>query len=72
MLFPPFEGAELGRWYRIEMNGAQSPKITGRIADIFETRPAASGSAKNGPYQVCFLKLSTHQKYTNLKEFFRF
>ena len=54
MLFPPFEGAELGRWYRIEMNGAQSPKITGRITDIFETRLATSGSAKNGPYQVCF------------------
>ena len=68
----PFKGAELGRWYQIEMNGTQAAGIPVRVADILETRPAATGSVKNGPYQVCFLKLSTHQKYTNLMKFFRF
>ena len=57
----PFKGAELGRWYRIEVCGTgtdiKAAEIPVRIADILETRPAATGSVKNGPYQVCCLSL---------------
>ena len=65
MLLRPFKGAEIGRWYRIVMSGTgtQAGEIPVRIAVIFETRLAGTGSVKTGPYQVCFMNNMMEAKF---------